>query len=113
MGSDGYSFVGLRASGPARLTQSLCSATRDRPGQAGIRGGQGARIMRVRGGLGRAGAEHHAHQRGFGELEIHSNPSPTKLNFVGLGLENIEWVLTDLEATIIVEANVSLRVVVV
>ena len=37
--------------------------------------------------------EHHAHQRGFGELEIHSNPSPTKLNFVGLGLENTEWVL--------------------
>ena len=40
--------------------------------------------MRISGGLGRAGAEHHAHQRGFGELEIHSNPSPTKLNFVGL-----------------------------
>ena len=50
---------------------------------------------------------------GLGSLEILSNPSPTKLNFVGLGLENIEWVLTDLEATIIVEANVSLRVVVV
>ena len=55
--------------------------------------------MRVSRGLGRAGAEHHAHQRGFGaehhahqrgfgELEIHSNPSPTKLNFVGLGLEH-------------------------
>ena len=40
--------------------------------------------MRISGGLGRAGAEHHAHQRGFGELEIRSNPSPTKLNFVGL-----------------------------
>ena len=56
-----------------------------------------ASIMSISGGV-RPGhpthpPEHHAHQRGFGELEIHSNPSPTKLNFVGLGLENIEWVL--------------------
>ena len=31
-----------------------------------------------------AGAEHHAHQRVSGELQIQSNLSPTKLNFVGL-----------------------------
>ena len=31
-----------------------------------------------------AGGEHHAHQRVSGELQIQSNLSPTKLNFVGL-----------------------------
>ena len=96
MGSDGYRFVGHQAPPGSR---SPCAPQQET-----------GPVRRV---FGRAGAEHHAHQRGFGELEIHSNPSPTKLNFVGLGLENIEWVLTDLEATIIVEANVSLRVVVV
>ena len=40
--------------------------------------------MRISGCLARAGAEHHAHQRVSGELQIQSNPSPTKLNFVGL-----------------------------
>ena len=72
--------------------------------------------MRIGGCLGRAGAEHHAHQRvfgegrgrascasagvwggqgpsimrisGSGELQIQSNPSPTKLNFVGLAKNN-------------------------
>ena len=79
----------------------MCSTTRDRPGKAGIRGGQGARILRISGGLRRAGAEHHAHQRGFGELEIHSNPSPTKLNFVGLAEMRISGGLGSLKSTLI------------
>ena len=51
---------------------------------AGVWGGQGPSIMRISGCLGRAGAEHHAHQRVSGELQIQCNPSPTKLDFVGL-----------------------------
>ena len=60
-------FVGYRASGPARLAQSLCSTTRDRPGSSGCLRRQGPSIMRISRCLGRAGAEHHAHQRVFGE----------------------------------------------
>ena len=80
-------------------SRSPCAPQQETSPVRRVFGGQGPSIMRISGGL--------------GSLEILSNPSPTKLNFVGLGLENIEWVLTDLEATIIVEANVSLRVVVV
>ena len=36
------------------------------------------------GGGGPVKDEHHAHQRVSGELQIQSNLSPTKLNFVGL-----------------------------
>ena len=37
-----------------------------------------ARLQRV---SEEAGAEHHAHQRVSGELQMQSNPSPTKLKF--------------------------------
>ena len=66
------------------FVEGLCSTTRDRPGSSGCLRRQGPSIMHISGCLGRAGAEHHAHQRVSGELQIQSNPSPTKLNFVGL-----------------------------
>ena len=47
--------------------QSLCSTTRDRPGPSGCLRRQGPSIMRIGRFLGRAGAEHHAHQPVFGE----------------------------------------------
>jgi len=94
-------FVGCGHQAPPGSRSHMCSTTRDRPGKAGIRGGQGARILRISGGLRRAGAEHHAHQRGFGELEIHSNPSPTKLNFVGLAEMRISGGLGSLKSTLI------------
>ena len=66
-------------------SRSPCAPQRETgPAPAGVWGGQGPSIMRISGCLGRAGAEHHAHQRVSGELQTQSNPSPTKLNFVGL-----------------------------
>ena len=69
MGSDGYfrGFSGIRPH-PAHAIPVLHNERQ-------------ARLQRV---SEEAGAEHHAHQRVFGELQIQSNPSPTKLNFVGL-----------------------------
>ena len=115
MGSDGYfrGFSGIRPR-PAHAVPVLHNERQ-------------ARLQRV---SEEAGAEHHAHQRVFGELQIQSNPSPTKLNFVGLAkskstrgrrvgggegvlqVSRIRIERTDREATIIVEAYVSLRVVV-
>ena len=49
-------------------SRSPCAPQRETgPAPAGGWGGQGPSIMRISGCLGRAGAEHHAHQRVFGE----------------------------------------------